>query len=80
MAEVMDLSKIVQVVECGHRKADLFLEHGYVLLGVHPVTFLQEYPKDSEMPDSHFIRKSIHYSVGRTEDIDEYTPPGYSGP
>ena len=69
----MDMSEIVEVVERGDRKANLFMAHGYSLLAIHRMTSWRN-SADSQAASS---RRYDHivYVLGRTSEVPPFEEP-----
>ena len=65
------LAGIVEVMECQVREANAYLEHGYFLISIQPVTSPDRMPVTGE----EFIRHSLTYVVGRIRGVARYDPP-----
>lgn len=65
------MADIIELAEPGKRKANLYLEHGYRLLGVFVVSHAV-----SDESGLHMIRQ-LRYVVGRTKEVEFYDPPDY---
>ena len=70
----MDLEKIVAVVNCGQRKANEYLEHGYVLLRTGEWADEHDMKPKSDGTPRTFVAKGVTYMLGRTADIPAYNP------
>ena len=70
---------IVEVVECGRRKANLYLEHDYQLLGI--IATNRQASKRVDVAGSQpFIQRRVTYVLGRTDQVEEYEAPDWEPP
>lgn len=73
-----DLSDIVGVVTCGWRRANEYLEHGYVLLELSEWSDEREMkpmvaPDGSERSRS-YVKKGVSLTLGRTAATPAFNP------
>lgn len=76
-----DLENIVSVVKCGWRRANEYLEHGYILIAVQEWTDEKSMkplvrPDGSEHPRT-FVNKGTTFIVGRIAETPSYNPSEY---
>lgn len=63
---------IVEVVEAGLFRANLYLGAGYRLLSANVTT------QPRKMPDGKlFVRRGFTYLLGRTADVERFEPPAW---
>lgn len=60
-----DVSGIVEVFECGMRRANALLAADYRLLEVLPIAYMQKREVEGEKP-IWYVRRDARYIVGRT--------------
>lgn len=72
-----ELGQIVQLEECGLRRANQLLGLGYQLLNVAQVakeTPRRKPPPDAPAEGSTYIRRDLRYVIGRTAEQDTFPP------
>jgi len=74
----MEYADIAGVVECGKRKANLYLEHGYKLLGIIGTSYARPFPEGARGTASHFVARDFRYILGRPDGVDVYEPPEWT--
>ena len=77
--KVVDLDGIVEVVECGKRDCNYFLEHGYELLAIETEARFTQPPEYTPLPGQQrhppYIARSIRYVLGRVSTVDHVEAP-----
>lgn len=68
---------VVEVVECGRRKANLYLDHGYRLLAVQGTTRQQVKREVDDTVKAYIIQRRITYVLGRAPEVEHYEAPDY---
>ncbi len=71
---------IVEVVECGRRKANLYLEHHWELLGIQSTTRQQPKREVDGTLKTYIIQRRVTYVLGRTDQVERYEAPDYEPP
>ena len=59
---------IVELAECGLRRANEYLEHGYRLLSMNATTY------QKQGPNGWYIRRGFTYVLGRTAEVAHHDP------
>jgi len=72
------LGTIKEVVTCQYRRANLFLEAGYILLDIQPTAFSTIHPEseaegDKSIGPRRFVGRAPMFVLGRPEDVEPLT-------
>ena len=75
------MDDIVEVAECGKRKANLYLENGYRLLYLGQRRFDKPFPGDwNDKTYQYFVAESVQFVLGRIATVAHYDPPEWAPP
>ena len=78
---LVNLDGIVEVVQCGRRQCNHYLNHGYELLAIETERMLRKRLPEFQVegrPNDPFVMQSIMYVLGRVSTVDHVEPMAHS--
>lgn len=73
----LHIREIQEVIECGQRKANWYLDRHYILLDIQQSSRSALHPKDAggQNAGQAYVRRSPTFVLGRPPDVDRVSPP-----